>query len=315
MLRVGILGMGAMGREHARAWSRIPGAVLAGAHDPLAGPGEWPGPAAPVRLFKEARELVESREVDVLDICAPPGEHLSLVLLACRAGKPVFCEKPLARDLASALAIRHAAREAGLPLMVGQVLRYFPAYAEARRTVESGILGKARSARLARLVPRPRADWYFDFEKSGGCLLDTGIHDLDFLRWTFGNPLAVSCRAGGPSELARGRDWARAGLDFGGGFRAELEVAWADQEGIATRLELEGDRARLACLSGPAALEIRFADGRVERRDLPGEDPFELELADFKRALESGEEMPVGIEEGLASLRLALDCLRAAGTA
>jgi predicted dehydrogenase len=203
---VGLLGPTGIGQAHAHAYTLVRQVL-------------WPAAAVPrlVRVsgrqmakaeltrarygFERAGEswqdLVSDPAVQVLDNCAPNHLHLEPTLAAIRAGKHVFCEKPLGRTAAEARTLRDAATQAGIVHMVGFNYRFLPAVAFARRMVEDGRLGRiyhfrARFADASFLDPEAPFTWHQDAEMAGSnALLDLGSHLVDLARFLVGEPEAV----------------------------------------------------------------------------------------------------------------------------
>jgi predicted dehydrogenase len=204
---VGLLGPTGIGQAHAHAYT-------------LVRPVLWPPAAVPrlVRVcgrqtakaeltrsrygFERAgdrwQELVSDPEVQVLDNCAPNHLHLEPSLAAIKAGKHVFCEKPLGRSAVEARALRDAAAQARIVHMVGFNYRFLPAVALTRRLVDEGRLGRihhfhARFADASFLDPEAPFTWHQDAEAAGSnALLDLGSHLIDLARYLVGEPSAVS---------------------------------------------------------------------------------------------------------------------------
>ena len=144
------------------------------------------------------QDLVEDPAVQVLDNCAPNHLHLEPSLAAIRAGKHVFCEKPLGRSAAEARVLRDAAVQAGIVHMVGFNYRFLPAVALTRRLIDEGRLGRihhfrARFADASLLDPEAPFTWHQDAEAAGSnALLDLGSHLIDLARYLVAEPKAVS---------------------------------------------------------------------------------------------------------------------------
>jgi predicted dehydrogenase len=204
---VGLLGPAGIGQAHAHAYALVPRVLW----PPVAVPrlvrvcGRQAARAEATRArygFERAgdrwQDLLSDPAVDLLDNCAPNQLHLDPCLAAIRAGKHVFCEKPLGRSAAEARILRDAAARAGIVHMVGFNYRFLPAVALARRLVDEGRLGRlhhfrARFADASFLDPDAPFTWHQDAGAAGSnALLDLGSHLVDLARHLVGEPSAVS---------------------------------------------------------------------------------------------------------------------------
>lgn len=200
MQEIILTGFGFMGAMHAQVYTRLPGASIAAVVDDnrnaTARSMKKLGVRAP--LFASLDEALAEVAADVVDVCLPTDLHAAAALRAIKAGKHLFCEKPLALRLADAVKIRAAAEAAGVFGQVGQCIRFWPEYVAFRKFVKSGRSGALRSLSLQRRSMLPThsvGDWLLDQKRSGGAALDLHIHDTDFILALLGLPQAVSSRA------------------------------------------------------------------------------------------------------------------------
>lgn len=200
MQKIILTGFGFMGTMHAQVYTRLPGASIAAVVDDnrnaTARSMKKLGVRAP--LFASLDEALAEVAADAVDICLPTDLHAAAALRAIKAGKHLFCEKPLALRLADAVKIRAAAEAAGVFGQVGQCIRFWPEYVAFRKFVKSGQSGALRSLSLQRRSMLPThsvGDWLLDPKRSGGAALDLHIHDTDFILALLGLPQAVSSRA------------------------------------------------------------------------------------------------------------------------
>ena len=136
------------------------------------------------RVVETVDELLDS--CDVVDLATPTPTHAELALAALAAGRPVVCEKPLARTSAEAEQVIAGFEAAGLALYPGHVVRFFGEYAAMHAAVDAGAIGQIAVQRFTRTGSAPAAGWFHDDALSGGLLLDQSLHDLDFARWNAG---------------------------------------------------------------------------------------------------------------------------------
>ncbi|MEQ8785773.1 MAG: Gfo/Idh/MocA family oxidoreductase [Pirellulaceae bacterium] len=206
MLNVGIAGIGFMGWIHYLAYQRVRGVKLAAlcTRDAKKRSGDWRGiqgnfgppgeqvDLAGVATYEQYREMLSDPKIDVVDICLPPDLHAMATLEALKAGKHVFCEKPLALTAAECSKMVAAAKKVRRLLLVGHVLPFFPEYAHARKLIDSGKYGKLLGGSFKRVISDPL--WLKDFydpQKVGGPLVDLHVHDAHLIRMLFGMPNRV----------------------------------------------------------------------------------------------------------------------------
>jgi myo-inositol 2-dehydrogenase / D-chiro-inositol 1-dehydrogenase len=184
-LQIGVIGVGRIGRMHAGLIAhRVPGAALGAvfdAHEPLArdAAAELGVPAAAA-----VQEMFDST-LDAVAICSSSDTHVELIVDAARAGKAVFCEKPVSLDLAELDRALGAVDKAGVPFQIGFNRRFDPAHASVRDAVRSGALGEPHLVRISSRDPTPPPLEYL--KSSGGLFLDMMIHDFDMARYLTGS--------------------------------------------------------------------------------------------------------------------------------
>ena len=208
MIKVGLIGLGFMGRTHLSKYlhsdraelvavadidpERLkPGTVVEGNIDLGLPPLEIPEGVATFATLDEMREGVE---LDMVDICLPTFLHAESVVKAAEAGKHVLCEKPMALTLEECQAMISAAQANGVQLMIAQCVRFWPEYLYLQETFKQGRLGKLQSLSMRRLGTPPLwswEDWFLDAERSGGPVVDLQIHDVDFINFLLGPPQAI----------------------------------------------------------------------------------------------------------------------------
>ncbi len=202
---VGMLGMGSMGRAHSSAFRRLP-QVRPGAEIhlvALACRSQERGRAFAARFgFADWRarweDLVADSRITLFDNTGPNGLHAEPCIAAARAGKHVFCEKPLARNAAEAYRMLEAVRVAGVVHMCGFNYRFLPAVRLAKQILDEGRLGRllhfrARYLQSSLADPRFPFRWRSDREQAGlGVLGDLGSHVVDLARFLVGEPEKVS---------------------------------------------------------------------------------------------------------------------------
>ncbi len=150
-------------------------------------------PLAPdTHIYDTVEELIEQEDFDMADVCLPTFLHAEVSIKLLRAGKHVLCEKPMALSGELCDTVIEVARECGKWFRVAQSMRYHPFYLYLRDCIHDGRFGILGYLKLKRICRYP--SWAADFkslDKTGGMLLDTGIHDVDITRFMLGNPICV----------------------------------------------------------------------------------------------------------------------------
>ncbi|MCZ7645228.1 MAG: Gfo/Idh/MocA family oxidoreductase [Planctomycetota bacterium] len=316
-LRIGLIGAGMIGSVHAEAYRHIPGAKLAGVWDADLLRAEKAARPHGATAYARREDLL--REVDAVDICLPTVFHLENIEAAARAGKAVICEKPLGRTVEQCDRAIAACRAAKVPLLVGHVLRFFPEYVALRANILNGSLGEPAVARLRRVVcpPGPVGSWYWDYGVSGGCVFDTGIHDLDWLLWTLGRPRTVY--GVGHFIAPQLKDVALLTLTWSSGLLAHLEVSWC-HDTFSTSYEVSGSEGLIECdLQDAVALRVvSTAGGATGGSAVPesplAKSPYQAELEHFIEAIRGRAKPIVTPEEAREAVELANACLQAVKT-
>jgi predicted dehydrogenase len=210
MVRIGIIGIGFMGKTHYEAARTVQrGAVtaictrneqkLAGDWRSIKGNfGEAGGveDLSHVRKHRDIGAILSDPDVDLVDICLPTALHKETTIAAFRAGKHVLLEKPITVRLEDADEMVAAARESGRKFLVGQVLRFWPEFAYIKHAVESGEYGALVAANFKRIISEPTwgENWFANLDVSGGPGIDLHIHDSDFVNYLLGKPDKVYSR-------------------------------------------------------------------------------------------------------------------------
>jgi myo-inositol 2-dehydrogenase / D-chiro-inositol 1-dehydrogenase len=185
-LRVGVIGTGRIGRMHAELLRyRLPALALGGVHDADADTAREVGATLGAPVYDGAEELIGSRAVDAVAICASARSHVDLIVATARAGKPIFCEKPLSLELTEIDRALAEVEQAGVLLQVGFNRRFDPGHQAVRAAVATGEIGDVELVRISSRDPAPPPLEYT--RGSGGLFLDTTIHDFDMARYVTGS--------------------------------------------------------------------------------------------------------------------------------
>jgi predicted dehydrogenase len=214
MLKVGLIGVGFMGRGHVASYKRLeeegapvrldavcdvdPGRIEG--RDTVTGNI---GVGNGVDLSSYARysdycEMLRNENLDYVDIALPTFLHAQAAIASMEAGCHVLCEKPMARTTEQCEAMIATSRRTTRTLMTAHCLRFWPAYEYLKEYVDKRTFGDIVSAYFFRGGGTPKwswQNWLLNKDLSGGCLLDQHVHDVDMVQWLFGMPQAVSANA------------------------------------------------------------------------------------------------------------------------
>jgi myo-inositol 2-dehydrogenase / D-chiro-inositol 1-dehydrogenase len=316
-VRVALVGAGTMGSQHARNLAALDGVdelLIADAIPELAERLATELGATACRTPEEAVE-----RVDALAIAAATDAHAALVDLGIDRGIPVFCEKPLALDLPETIRLVDRSESTGATVMVGFQRRHDPAYAEARRLVESGELGVLYLIKLHAHDHEPPPDHYVPV--SGGMFRDSSIHDFDLVRWLSGQEVDEVYAVGSVRNFeifARHDDidTAAATLTLTDGTVAILGQTRHDPIGYDIRTELIGSKDSV----------VVGLDDRTPQRSLEAGMPaptrpyvgfldrfggaYRNEMAAFLRVVTEGLPSPCTARDGLEAMRIAVAATR-----
>lgn len=327
MIRVGLIGLGGIGRIHFDCWRKCPDAKLVAisARDAKKLSGDWGGQdfnlgeqaaqhvdLSDLAKYARFEDLIADSNVDAVDICLPTPLHAPVVLAALRAGKHVLCEKPMSLSLADCTAMERAATEAKRHLMVAHCLRYWPHYMKAKEILDSGEYGRAVYANFHRVSGAPvwsGSGWFMRPEESGG-VLDMHIHDIDAALWWFGQPAKIDATGYVHDGLPLTVD---AHWHYDRGPLVHLHSAWDLNGGAfrhAFKLVLEK-----ATLSHDLAIENGglqlIAEGKTTTVPLPEPAVHQAEINDFAARIRAGEPAPrIAPAESRAAVEIGLEELR-----
>ena len=317
MLRIGVIGTGAIAGVHLSAWHQMPGVELVGYYDLAKEAAERAAQRYGGQVFGSLDALLAA--VDLVDICTPGTAHKTNVLAAAAAGRAIICEKPLARHLADAVEMVECCERRGVPLFPAQVVRFFPMYKRVKQAIDAGTLGKPAVYRSARCgsFPRPGRDfsapYYADFNQSGGVVLDVAVHDIDFARWCCGDVERVFARgltfSGRPFQ-----DHALITLRFVSGAIGHIEASWSHpRTTFTTRVEVAGEHglAEWDSQDRPPLLVELYDEAQGYRRSGSNptaavDEPYYAELAHFVEVVEGRAAPLVTARDGLEAVRVAL---------
>ena len=182
---IGVIGVGRMGQVYAYHVARqIQNASLIAIADPRSEvTSTFAAKVGDVKVYADYHDLLANPAIQGVIITTPTNTHREVVVAAAQAGKAIFCEKPTALTLAETDEMIAAVSKAGVIFQVGFMRRFDRGYAEAKRQIEAGVIGKPVTVRSIGRDPYPTSLEYANPAVSGGLIVDMAIHDFDLIRW------------------------------------------------------------------------------------------------------------------------------------
>ena len=301
-VRVGVVGVGVMGANHARVLADLGGCTLVGIADPDLAQGGKVAELLGCQAVADVGELI-ALGVDAIIVAAPTHLHHDIAIAAIEAGKHVLVEKPVASTVEEGDAIVAAARAAGVVLMVGHVERFNPAVVTIKQAIRDEEILSIAITRVGPFPPRM---------SNVGVVIDLAVHDIDLICHFTGSQI-VEVQPQVKSAVAEREDIALLQFRTANGVLAHINTNWltpfkARTVHVATRKKyLIGD---LLTRQVTECFDYR-PDGSYSMRHLPVAyaEPLRVELTRFIAAICSGSRPDVTGEDGVASLAVAIGCL------
>jgi predicted dehydrogenase len=301
-LRVGVIGVGVMGSNHARVFAGLTGAELVGVADPDRKQAEFVARTLGCRAVSDVGQLLDLG-VDVVTIAAPTHLHHDMALTCIARGVHIMVEKPVASTVEEGRDIIEAARRANVTLMVGHVERFNPAVEAVKEAIRGEDILSIAITRVGPFPPRM---------SNVGVVIDLAVHDIDLIRW-FTDSDIVEVQPQLSSAVAEREDIALLQFRTASGVLAHINTNWltpfkARNVTVATRGKyVTGDlltRQVTECFGFQP-------DGSYSMRHLSvgHAEPLRSELVAFLRAVRTGSAAAVTGEEAVASLEIAIRCL------
>ncbi len=259
--KIGLLGLGFMGRRHLEAYATLPGVeVVTRTSAAFAG--------SPPEVVNQA--MIDTHDLDALDICLPTGQHAPIAIAALDAGKHVLFEKPMALNAEDCQRMLQARDRSGKILMIAHVLRFWPAYTWLHDAVTAHRYTGIRSAGFRRRsgIP-PWGPWLQRPEESGGAVLDLLVHDFDQALWLFGEPESATAHTAGSRNVIECM------LHYPGGLEVAIAGGWhAGDVPFAMEFDIQASEGEVRYEQE----KLRAAGQEVALADL---DPYAAQISYF----------------------------------
>lgn len=317
MVRVALTGVGFMGKTHLGVYQKLPDVKLEALCDvrgeameitSLAAGGNIEASSGSidlsgVRKYTDFDRMLSEGGFDYVDVCLPTNLHADYSIRALDAGFHVFCEKPMALTAPEADRMLKAVQRSGKLFSVGQCLRFWPAYTEIRKLINSRSYGNVRYVEFARFSAPPTwgwDNWLLDGKRSGNAALDLHVHDVDMMLFLFGAPQrvrsnGVADRDGTLSHIATLYSYPNFVAASTGGWNC------SDSFGFNMRAFFVLDGATIELdFSKPEAVVVHPKGGKRFPLELPAGDGYYHELADFTSGIARGSSSGVVTAESAA---------------
>ena len=313
-LKAAVIGVGMMGRNHARVYAQMEGSRLVAAADPDATVLEPIARTYQVKVYTDYVQMLDEEKPDLVSIAVPTRLHRQVAVTAMKRGVHVFVEKPISTCVEDGQRIVDCARREGVKLAVGHIERFNPAVIELKKQLDAGQLGRIFQIHARRVGPFPPR------VEDVGVVIDLATHELNLLEYLTGSQVE-SVYAETEREIhAQHEDLLTGILKFEDGTIGILDINWLTPTKIR-ELSLIGEKGMF--LVNYLTQDLYFyendyrngvwedlaimgvSEGREIRHNIRRKEPLLVELESFVEAIEQDKAPQIGGEEALRAVLLA----------
>lgn len=316
-LRIGVIGAGRIGKLHANNLkNRVPNAELATISDiNFKAAQELAEKLGVQKVYTDYHKILEDKSIDAVFICASTDMHSPISIEAAKAGKHIFCEKPIDHDLGKIDAVLAAVKEAGVKYQVGFNRRFDRNFKHMREVVQNGGVGDVQIVKVTSRDPQAPPASYI--ATSGGIFMDMTIHDFDMVRYLTGSEVAEvsvfgACLVDPAIGEAGDVDTCIISLRFKNGALGVIDNCRQAVYGYDQRVEVFGSKGCIKAQNETANNTVLYtADAVISEKPLwffleRYNDAFIEEAKDFVEACLNNTETPVGAFDGLQPIKIAI---------
>jgi len=314
-VRIGIIGCGGMGTHLARSCLQVHNAKIVGTYDAVKEKAKFLAHQLKCDYYDSFEDLLDKPDIDAVIVATPNYTHSAFTIAALKAGKHVFCEKPMALKLEDCDAMIGASEKQGLTLMIGHVMRFYHGCAFIKRALENGEIGQPIISHVFRTtwvkVGAWSKSWRCKKELCGNSLFEVAIHDIDLMRWFIGDVKSVKAYSSNFSHPEFDYDDSIiAILRFKNGALGLLESGFSSRLGDH-KIDVNGTLG--AANIDFKALTVKVAvEGRGERKEpLIKSNPVVDELQHFVNCVLTGKKPITDGLAGRGAVEIALAISRA----
>lgn len=297
-VNVGVIGVGAMGYNHARVYYRLDNANLVAVSDVSERTLNKVCKKYDTKGYTDYEELLKNPDIEVVSVCVPTTHHHDVVMEAIKHGKHVLVEKPIATTLEEAEDMIRAAKEKGVILATGHVERFNPAVQKAKELIENDVIGDIVSASAKRVGPFPPRI------QDVGVTIDLAIHDLDVMYYLFDEDVSqVYGTMGSILDKCEFEDHAEIMVNFENEGTGILEVNWLTPY-KRRQIEVTGTDGIISVDYIEQSLDVygKFA----QDIQIKHEEPLKEELKSFLDAVINETKPVISGEDGLNALKMVI---------
>lgn len=324
-IRTAIVGLGRLGFHHAQdLMFRIPEADLVAACSIVPEELEKVSSWGLEGVYTDYSEMIQKANIDAVVIVSSSAAHAEQIIEALNAGLHVFSEKPLGVSVEECLKVEDAVKaHPKLKFQLGFMRRYDPSYAEAKKRIDAGELGKPFLFKSTSNDPLATIDGFLKYAPhSGGPWLDMSVHDIDLALWYLGSEVETIYAIGGgylhpELEKIGCADNACALLKFKNGSMAQMHVGYSSPHGYQVETEIYGEGANIRISAVPAKdrLQIYGREGVLVECDpswpIRFNEAFLLEKKDFFDCIIEDRTPVCGAKDGTNTTKVALAATKA----
>ncbi len=316
-LNIGIIGAGRIGKVHMQSITyNVPTAKVLGITDVFKdGLQELADKYGIEKVYDDYKEMLADKDIDAVLVCSSTDTHADISIEAAKAGKHVFCEKPVDLTPEKVQAVIDAVAEAGVKLQVGFNRRFDHNFAHVRSLINEGKVGNLELIKITSRDPEPPPAEYAAV--SGGMFLDMTIHDFDMARFLAGSDVtevyaSATCLVDPAIGEAGDVDTAIINLKFENGALGVIDNSRGAAYGYDQRIEVFGSKgAAMAANDTPTNVTVMNAEGVTTDKPLyffleRYMQSFRDEMVQFVDAVLNDKETPTTGVDGLNSILVAL---------
>lgn len=318
-LKFAVAGLGRIGKIHLENLLQMNNVEVVAVMDPMAESQQYARDKGIANVLSTYEAMLMSTDIDVIVICSPTDTHADYVEIAAKAGKHIFCEKPLDLSLERVVKVLDVVEETGIKLMIGFNRRFDKEFKKVKALVSEGAIGEHHLVKITSRDPGAPPVSYI--EKSGGLFLDMTIHDFDIARFIVGKEVdevyakgavLVDPAIGDAGDI----DTAVITLTYTDGTMAVIDNSREAAYGYDQRVEVFGSKGMVKAENNLHDSHQLFTS-QGSRGSLPLHffleryaEAYKTEMSDFIQSLENDSVIPANGNDGLQSLKIGLAAIK-----